>query len=36
MGVIHIIPTGAMVALTSLPPLDLVVQSEAQSVAHPH
>ena len=33
---IRIIPTGAMVALTSLPPLDLMIQSEAQSVAHPH
>jgi len=34
--VIRIIPTGAMVALTSLPPLDLVIQSEAQSAAHPY
>lgn len=33
---IRIIPTGALVALTSLPPLDLVIQSEAQSAAHPH
>ena len=33
-GVIHITPTGAMEALTGLPPPDLVIQGEAGSVVH--
>jgi hypothetical protein len=33
MEVICATPTGAMEALTGLPPLDLVIQGEARSVA---
>jgi hypothetical protein len=33
-GAIRITPTGAMEALTGLPPLDLVIQGEAGSAAH--
>jgi hypothetical protein len=34
MGAMHTAPTNAMEALICLPPLDLVVQSEARSAAH--
>jgi len=34
IGVICTTPTGALEALTDLPPLDLVIQGEARSVAH--
>ena len=33
-GVICATPTGALEALTDLPPLDVVIQGEARSVAH--
>ena len=34
MGMIHITPTGAIEVLTGPPPLDLVIQGEARSLAH--
>ena len=34
MGAIRTTPTGAMEALTGLPPLDLVIQAEARSAAY--